>query len=140
MNWVVDTCLVLDVLENDPSFGLASARLLDRLASDGLLLCPVSYVELTPAFLGDNRRKDEFLARMGIDFHCGWDWPCTLSACKAWNRYVGLRRERKVQRRPMADVLIGAFAATRGGLLTRNEDDFLPLFPSLRAINPTHAE
>ena len=50
MTWVVDTCVVLDVLEGDPEFGLASARLIDKLAGEGLSLCPVSYIELAPAF------------------------------------------------------------------------------------------
>jgi hypothetical protein len=56
MTWVVDTCVVLDVLEGDPEFGLASARLIDNLASEGLSLCPVSYIELAPAFSGDKKR------------------------------------------------------------------------------------
>jgi hypothetical protein len=29
MAWVVDTCVLLDVLEDDPSFGRASASTLD---------------------------------------------------------------------------------------------------------------
>jgi hypothetical protein len=36
----------------------------------------------------------------------------------------------------VADVLIGAFASTRGGLLTRNPGDFTPVFPSLRILGP----
>ena len=53
MPWVVDTCLVIDVLDDDPDYGRASALLLDSKVSDGLVLCPISYVELAPAFLGD---------------------------------------------------------------------------------------
>lgn len=52
MAWVVDTCLLIDVLEDDPEFGRSSARLLDDHAADGLVLCPISYVELAPAFEG----------------------------------------------------------------------------------------
>ena len=58
MIWVVDTCIVIDVLENDPDFGRASAELLDKMAAEGIALCPVSYVELAPAFLGDSRRQN----------------------------------------------------------------------------------
>ncbi len=36
MPWVVDTCLVIDVLDDDPDYGRASALLLDSKASDGL--------------------------------------------------------------------------------------------------------
>lgn len=38
MPWVVDTCLVIDVLDDDPDHGRASALLLDSKASDGLVL------------------------------------------------------------------------------------------------------
>jgi len=33
MAWVVDTCLIIDVLDDDPEFGAASARLIDAKAS-----------------------------------------------------------------------------------------------------------
>lgn len=48
MAWVVDTCLVLDVAMRDPVFGVATANLFDAKRSEGLVLCPVSYVELAP--------------------------------------------------------------------------------------------
>ena len=136
MSWVVDTCLIIDVLENDPVFGAASARLLDRLSKNGLTLCPVSYVELAPAFLGDRRRQDEFLTAVGIDYKETWDGSSTQSAHQAWNRQVGLRRTKKGARRPVADILIGAFASCRTGLLTRNPADFKTVFPSLDIVTP----
>ncbi len=136
VTWIVDTCVVLDVLENDPEFGLASARLLDKLAGDGLALCPISYIELAPAFLGDMRRQDDFLSAIGIDFCLSWDWTDTQQAYKAWDRYVGKRRERRIAKRPVADILIGAFAVGRKGLLTRNADDFRPVFSKLSIVTP----
>ena len=136
MSWVVDTCLIIDVLENDPEFGEPSARLIDRMSKDGLTLCPVSYVELAPAFLGDRRRQNDFLAAIGIDYAEPWDWPATQLAHQAWHRQVTLRREKKSAKRPVADILIGAFAAVRTGLLTRNPDDFKRVFPSLTFKTP----
>ncbi|MDO8836492.1 MAG: type II toxin-antitoxin system VapC family toxin [Vicinamibacterales bacterium] len=131
MAWVVDTCLVIDVLDDDPEFGRASASLLDNKAADGLILCPVSFVELAPAFLGDAARQRAFLEQIGIQAMPTWEWDDTQAAYKAWARYVALRRAGKSTRRPIADVLIGAFAATRQGLLTRNPSDFAPFFPDL---------
>lgn len=136
MMWVVDTCLVIDVLEADPEFGRPSALLLDGYASEGLTLCPISYVELAPAFLGDTRRQNEFLTDIGIHYSTAWEWKDTQVAHKSWERYVGLKREGRSGRRPVADVLIGAFAAGRFGLLTRNPDDFKVIFPKLRIITP----
>lgn len=136
MIWVVDTCIVIDVLENDPAFGRASAALLDRLAPEGIALCPVSYVELAPAFLGDQRRQNEFLDGSGIQYTLSWSWQDTQNAHKAWERHVNLHRQRKALRRPVADMLIGAFAAGRRGLLTRNTADFRHAFPTLKIIEP----
>jgi hypothetical protein len=138
MAWVVDTCLVIDVLDDDPEFGRASALLLDSKAADGLVLCPVSFVELAPAFLGDLARQREFLDQVGIQASPTWEWDDTQAAHKAWARYVALRRAGKSTRRPIADVLIGAFAATRQGLLTRNPSDFAPFFPDLPIGMPEH--
>ena len=42
MAWVIDTCLLIDVAENDPSFGVASATLIDSKRPDGLTICPVT--------------------------------------------------------------------------------------------------
>jgi hypothetical protein len=36
MAWVVDTCLLIDVVEADPTFGTRSAKLLDSKRPDGL--------------------------------------------------------------------------------------------------------
>ena len=135
MIWVVDTCVVIDVLENDPEFGQASATLLDRMAPEGIALCPVSYVELAPAFLGDQRRQNEFLNGIGIQYTISWSWQDTQNAHRAWERHINLYR-RKVLRRPVADMFIGAFAAERHGLLTRNTADFRLVFPTLKIINP----
>ena len=136
MAWVVDTCLVLDVLEDDPEFGKASARLLDRKAADELVICPVTYIELAPAFLSDVARQNEFLEGVGIRFHVDWTWDDVLAAHRAWQRQVTARRAGGARRRPVADIMLGAFALRHHGLLTRNAADFKTLFPNLTVIVP----
>ena len=37
MSMVVDTCVILDVLERDPTFGIASAEAIDRHVDGGLI-------------------------------------------------------------------------------------------------------
>src|SRR5579864_8284426 len=101
MAWVVDTCVLLDVLEDHPEFGRASARILDRLAEDGLTICPVTYVELAPAFGGNSSLQDEFLIEVGVDFRQGWLWEDTLRAHEAWNGFIQKRRLRLVPKRPL---------------------------------------
>ena len=43
------------------------------------------------------------------------------------------------EKRPIADVMIGAYALSRGGLITRNEVDFKSLYPNLTIFNPVTA-
>ena len=136
MAWVVDTCLVIDVLDADPAYGQSSAACLQERLRDGLVLCPISFVELAPAFLGDRDRQTEFLTRMGVAFSEPWSWADTLTAHRAWARYVEMKNAHKAAKRPVADLLIGAFAVRLGGLITRNPSDFKLLFPSLELAAP----
>jgi len=49
---------------------------------------------------------------------------------------VRARRAVKISKRPVADLLIGGFAANRQGLITRNPDDFHRWFPKLVIREP----
>ena len=134
--WVVDTCVVLDVFENDPSFGLASARCLEKLLADGLCVSPVTMVELAAAFRGDLAEQKRFLDQAGISSAEGWSVADTEAAHRAWNEYVRARRSSHVLKRPVADLLIGGFALNRDGLVTRNAADFKRWFPKLVIREP----
>ena len=133
---VVDTCVILDVLEQDPVFGVASAEAIDQYAEAGLIISPLTYVELSPAFLGDETREREFLFEIGIDLPPGFCEDDLSLAHAAWNDHIQRKRAGKVARRPVADVMIGALAQANDGLITRNADDFRALFPSLNIITP----
>ncbi|MBP6601064.1 MAG: type II toxin-antitoxin system VapC family toxin [Verrucomicrobiales bacterium] len=136
MNWVVDTCVVLDVFGNDPEFGLRSAKLLERKWKDGLEISPVTFVELAPAFDGDLEEQKRFLNQAGIQFPGGWNIEDTETAHEAWNRHIRERRSGSLPKRPIADLLIGAFAVKRRGLITRNPNDFRRNFPGMEIVEP----
>jgi predicted nucleic acid-binding protein len=136
MAWVLDTCLLIDVAEADPTFGLASARLLDSRRPEGLTVCPVSYVELAPVFNGDQNAQNEFLFNLVVNWLEPWNQTDTNEAHRAWHRYVATRRATKIPKRPIADVLIGSFASRFDGILTRNDGDFKTVFPQLAIIAP----
>jgi len=136
MAWVVDTCILLDVGLDDPTFASGSESLLDAKLSEGLLVCPVTFVELAPAFSGHLEALEEFLFQLGVDHQEDWLTKDTVNACEAWTRHVRKRRNHQAARRPVADVLIGAFALRFDGLLTRNTEDFRKLFPSLTLLAP----
>lgn len=134
MSWVVDTCVVLDVLEDDPDFGMKSARLLEERLPEGLSVCPVTQVELSPAFGGDLAEQRRFFRQAGIDDLCGWTSADTEAAHHAWHLHIAGRRTGSLPKRPVADLLIGAFAVNRRGLITRNAGDFRKHFPSLEIL------
>lgn len=136
MTWVVDTGVVLDVFEHDPQFGSASAALLQRLLAQGLSVSPVTMVELSAAFDGDLAEQKRFLDLAGISYHEAWTTDDTEKAHAAWNLYVRAKRSGQAPRRPVADLLIGAFAANRRGLITRNSGDFRRWFPKLVLREP----
>ena len=139
MPWVVDTCVLVDVLENDPEFGRASAGALAAKLAEGLVVSPITYVELAPAFNGSVALQDEFLTGVGVDWNQGWSAHDTQSAHRAWAAHIGSRRAGNTARRPVADILIGAYACRFEGLITRNPKDFRHTFPSLALVNPSSA-
>ena len=136
MAWVVDTCLLIDLAIDDPKFFPASARLLDGKQADGLAVCPVSVVELAPVFAGQLTAVEEFLERLNIPWPEVWTLADTQAAFSAWDKYIARKRQGSVAKRPIADVLIGAFAMRFQGLLTRNSSDFRQLFSSLPILEP----
>jgi len=48
MAWVVDTCILLDIRLLDEAFGVRSAHCLEDRLPDGLVISPITYVELAP--------------------------------------------------------------------------------------------
>lgn len=136
MTLVVDTCILLDILEEDSVFGLASAQALNAQRDNELIVSPATYVELAPAFLGDRRWQNQFLE--GLCIQVVSNEPEVLNvAHSAWNAHILRKRKGIEKRRPIADVFIGALAAANDGLITRNEADFRPLFPNLNIIVPS---
>ena len=139
MTWVVDTAVLIDVLEDDPRFGEVSSQLLEELLPQGLSICPVTYAELAPAFEGSRTLLEDFLTGVGVDFKEDWRREDTHAAFVAWNAHVQRRRSGEGPRRPIADIMIGAFAQRFQGIVTRNGDHFRPAFPELEIRDPAGA-
>ena len=72
MAWVVDTCMLLDIHCADPHFAQSSAACLTAHLSDGLVISPITYVELAPAFGGNMKLQEQFLMEVGVDWPSPW--------------------------------------------------------------------
>lgn len=138
MTWVVDTCVVIDLVERDGEFGEVSAAALASKIDDSFVIAPITYVELGPVFDGDRERQDAFLKESWIDFDFAGNKEAVVAAHKSWYEHVLRKRKGEATKRPIADVMIGAYALQKGGLITRNEDDFRSLYPELTIYNPVH--
>lgn len=136
MAWVVDTCIALDIALGDKSHGEESLRLLEKKAGAGLVVCPVTFIELAPQFEGNTAELEQFLELSGLEFNHNWTYEDTLKSAEGFARYIRLKRAGQVSKRPVADILIGAYAMRFSGLLTRNPDDFKPYFPGLTLLSP----
>ena len=136
MIWVVDTCVIIDILRGDETFAPLSANALLEKCFDGLAIAPLSYVELAPEFNGDSVAQDFFLDSLWIRRDFDENRDMVLSAHRAWNEHILRKRAGQARKRPIADVMIGAYALRKGGIITRNEADFRSLYPNLPIYNP----
>ena len=136
MIWVVDTCVLIDVFRGDKTFSEVSSMALQSKLDDVLTVAPITYVELSPEFNGDVAAQDAFLDAMWIQRDFRGSKEAVLLAHKAWHEHIMRKRAGSAPKRPIADVLIGAYAMQKGGLITRNEAEFRTLYPTLTIFNP----
>ena len=134
---VVDTCILIDIADDDPTFADGSIDCIASHQAEGVLLSPISYVELAPVFAGSTQLLDEFLAGVGVDASEAFTAADRVTAFRAWSRHITEKRAARARRRPVADALIGALAARHDGIITRNGADFRSFYPSLRIVDPT---
>jgi predicted nucleic acid-binding protein len=136
MAWVVDTSVLLDLVIGDPQFEPASIQCLQQHLGDGLVVCPISFVELGPVFGGNGSSAEAFLKAANVDMLEPWTYADTMEAHLLWNAFQLRRRQTAIAKRPVADVMIAAFALRFQGIITRNAADFRNIAPSLTVKEP----
>lgn len=136
MQYVVDPYLVVDILDGDPEWGERSARLLDAHRKDTLIMAPLSYLALAPAFCGQHSLQDEFLLGLGISVHCKYPMETLYAAYDAWYHYQLEHPDATGIGSPFDALCLGAFALSYDGLLTRNASLYRQYFLSLRVLEP----
>jgi predicted nucleic acid-binding protein len=130
---LVDTNVLVDVLEDDPSWADWSIGQLRAQAQvHELFINPVIYSELSLAFDSVDA-VDETLESLGLGFE-EIPRPALFLAGRAFVKY---RREGGNKTNVLADFFIGAHAAVLScGILTRDSRRYRKYFPRVALIAP----
>jgi predicted nucleic acid-binding protein len=133
---LVDSCVLIDVLTDDPAWADWSLDQLDKLGQQGpLVINPLILAEISPRF---ERAGDLETALAGLPLvreHLPWD--AAFLAGQAFRVY---RLGEGVKTSPMPDFYIGAHALVRGmRLLTRDVKRYRSYFPKLPIVGPSEA-
>jgi predicted nucleic acid-binding protein len=130
---LVDTCVLIDVLTDNPTWADWSATALaDARDSGELAINPIVYAEVSAAFdtieaLNDALPAADFV-RHRLPYEAGF---------LASRAFVTYRRRGGARRSPLPDFYIGAHAAvSRFRLLTRDASRYRRYFPTVELLTP----
>jgi predicted nucleic acid-binding protein len=130
---LVDSCILIDVLGNDPDWADWSLGKLDELGQQApLVINPIILAEVSPHF---ERAADLDAALLQLPIKREpLPWDAAYLAGQAFKIY---RTVKGAKRSPMPDFYIGAHALVRNmRLLTRDAVRFQTYFPKLKVISP----
>jgi len=130
---LVDTNVLLDILDEDEEWLNWSASMLARAARQGpVVINQLIYAEASVTF--DTVEDLEAALPVSYFVREPLPWEAAFLAGKAFAVY---RRRDGRKRSPLPDFYIGAHAAAAGHtLLTRDPDRYRAYFPKLRIIAP----
>lgn len=130
---LVDTCVLLDILTDDPDWAdWSEGALADARDTGGLAINPIIYAEVSAGFdtiedLDDALPTADF-TREPLPYQAGFI---------ASRAYLTYRKRGGDRRSPLPDFYIGAHAAVnKYRLLTRDTNRYRTYFPSLQLIAP----
>jgi predicted nucleic acid-binding protein len=130
---LVDSCVLIDLLADDPVWADWSLDQLERCASLGpLLINPLILAELSPRF---ERAYDLEVALAGLPLvKAALPWDAAFLAGQAFKVY---RQSQGLKTSPMPDFYIGAHAlVAQLQLLTRDAPRYRSYFPNLALVAP----
>ena len=131
---LVDSCVLIDVLADDPVWADWSLDQLERCAALGpLLINPLILAEISPRF---ERASDLEVALAGLPLvKAALPWDAAFLAGQAFKVY---RQSQGLKTSPMPDFYIGAHALVgQLQLLTRDAARYRSYFPMLALVAPT---
>jgi predicted nucleic acid-binding protein len=130
---LVDTNVLVDVLQNDPQWADWSiAQMRSQARLHALVINPVIYAEMSLSFL-TIEALDDVVITLALELR-EIPRPALFLAAKAYAQY---RRRGGSKRQLLPDFFIGAHAAVEGWpLLTRDASRFRTYFPTLEVLAP----
>jgi predicted nucleic acid-binding protein len=130
---LVDSNVLLDVLNRDPTWGQWSRAALAEAGDAGpLLINQIVYAEVSIRF-SDIVEFDGVLSGAGL-VRSTMPWPAAFLSDKC---YLAYRRRGGAKTSPLPDFYIGAHAAVLGlRLLTRDAARYRTYFPTVELIAP----
>ena len=130
---MVDTCVLLDILTDDPDWADWSATAVAGARDLGdLVINPIIYAEVCAGF---DRIEDVDTALPAADFlREALPYPAGFLASRAFVTYRG---RGGLESSPLPDFFIGAHAAVnRYRLITRDTARFQTYFPTIELVTP----
>jgi predicted nucleic acid-binding protein len=130
---LVDSCVLLDLVLDDPVWGSWSQSALAGAADEGpLIINPIIYAEVSVGF--ESVETLDAVLPAADYVREALPYPAGFLAGKAFLRY---RKAGGAKTSPLPDFYIGAHAAIAGHrLLTRDKARFATYFPTLELIAP----
>ena len=130
---LIDSCALLDVLTDDPTWGGWSAQAIARAETEGdLVINPLIYAEVSAGYAQveevDAALPTAIFRREPLPYEAGF------LAAKA---FVAYRKRGGTRTAPLPDFYIGAHAAVaRYRVITRDTARFRTYFPGLELVTP----
>jgi len=130
---LVDTCVLVDVLQNDPQWAEWSiAQMRAQAALHALTINPVIYAEMSLSF-STLEALEDVVSTLALEVR-EIPRPALFLAAKACAQY---RRRGGSKLQVLPDFFIGAHAVVEGWpLLTRDASRFRTCFPALEVVAP----
>ena len=130
---LVDTCVLVDVLQNDPEWaGWSISQMRAQASMHALVINPVIYAEISLSF-STLEALDDVVATLALELR-EIPRPALFLAAKAYAQY---RKRGGSKLQVLPDFFIGAHAAVEGWhLLTRDASRFRTYFPTLNLVAP----
>lgn len=130
---MIDSCVLLDIITNDPHWYPWSSAALEKWGeSNELVLNPIIYSEISVSF--EHIEELERVIPATVFKRLQLPWEAAFLAGKAFLRY---RKHQGRRGSPLPDFFIGAHSTILGiPLMTRDTNRFRFYFPELKLITP----